>query len=184
MFQPDEDRVDHSYTELLAELVVTLGGRAADRLTFGEPMSGAIGDLKHGTRIARMMVTQFGMSDRLGPVFFRQHEEHVFLGKDIHEPRDFSEGTAQIIDEEVQRIMTGALDRATELLAANRDKLDRLTEALLLHEELDADEVERVFAGLPLAEVKKDLPPAPPPAATPTPEAAPDAQAKPGLAFG
>ncbi|MBN9520607.1 ATP-dependent zinc metalloprotease FtsH [bacterium] len=184
MFQPNEDRVDQSMSELMAQLVMSMGGRAADKLVVGEPLSGAIGDLKHGTRLARLMVTQFGMSDRLGPVFFRQHEEHVFLGKEIHEPRDFSEGTAKIIDEEVQRIMTQALDRATELLSANRDKLDRLTEALLLHEELDADEVERVYAGVPLAEVKNDLPATSPPADEPAPEPTPDVPPKPGLAFG
>ncbi len=184
MFQHDEDRVDRSAGELQARLVMMMGGRAADKLVVGEPLSGAVMDLKMGTRLARVMVTQFGMSDRLGPVYFQQHDEHVFLGKDLHEPRDFSEGTAKIIDEEVQRIMTAALDRASDLLAANRDNLDRLTEALLLHEELDAAEVERVFAGVPLAEVKTDLPPAPPPAAAPTPEPAPDVQPRPGLAFG
>src|SRR5262249_58433687 len=131
--QPEEDGVDYSESELMAQLVMSMGGRAADKLVLGEPLSGAIGDLKQGTRIARLMVTQFGMSDRLGPVFFRQHDEHVFLGKEIHEPRDFSEGTAKIIDEEVQRIMTAALARATELLKQHRDKLDRLTEALLIH---------------------------------------------------
>ncbi|HEX4612106.1 MAG TPA: ATP-dependent zinc metalloprotease FtsH, partial [Urbifossiella sp.] len=181
MFQPNEDRVDQSMSELMAQLVTSMGGRAADKLVVGEPLSGAIGDLKHGTRLARLMVTQFGMSDRLGPVYFRQNDEHVFLGKEIHEPRDFSEGTAKIIDEEVQRIMTGALDRATELLSANRDKLDRLTEALLLHEELDADEVERVLAGVPLGAVKTELPA---PVSGPTPEPAPEAPPKPGLAFG
>jgi cell division protease FtsH len=184
MFQHDEDRVDRSASEMQARLVMMMGGRAADKLVVGEPLSGAVMDLKMGTRLARVMVTQFGMSDRLGPVYFQQHDEHVFLGKDIHEPRDFSEGTAQIIDEEVQRIMTAALDRATELLSANRDKLDRLTDALLMHEELDADEVERVLAGVPLAAVKTEVPPAPPPAAAPTPESAPDAPPKPGLAFG
>ncbi|MFO0798999.1 MAG: ATP-dependent zinc metalloprotease FtsH [Gemmataceae bacterium] len=184
MFQPNEDRVDQSMSELMAQLVMSMGGRAADKMVVGEPLSGAIGDLKHGTRLARLMVTQFGMSDRLGPVFYRQGEEHVFLGKDMHEPRDFSEGTAKIIDEEVQRIMTASLDRATELLSANREKLDRLTEALLLHEELDADEVERVFAGVPLSDVKTEPPPAPPTSAELTAEPAPDAQPKPGLAFG
>ena len=187
MFQPDEDRVDRSESELLAQLVMALGGRAADKLVIGEPLSGAIGDLKHGTRIARMMVTQFGMSDRLGPVFYRQGEEHVFLGKEIHEQRDFSEGTARIIDEEVQRIMATALERAADLLQANRDKLDRLTEALLVHEELDGDEVERVFQGVPIPDIKKDPPrkeaiPVAPPQPDPTP--VPDAPPKPGLAFG
>jgi len=74
---------------------MAMGGRAADKLILGEPLSGAIGDLKQATRIARLMVTQFGMSERLGPVFYNQGEEHVFLGKEIHEQRNFSEGTAR-----------------------------------------------------------------------------------------
>ncbi|HXD88204.1 MAG TPA: ATP-dependent zinc metalloprotease FtsH [Urbifossiella sp.] len=189
LFQPDEDKVDRSASELFAKLVTAMGGRAADKLALGEPLSGAIGDLKMATRIARLMVTQFGMSERLGPVFYRQGEEHVFLGKEIHEQRDFSEGTARIIDEEVQRILSEALERATELIRTNRDKLDRLTEALLMHEELDTDEVNKVFAGVPVAELKKEPPkpaPTPTPTATPQPEpvAAPEPPPKPGLAFG
>jgi len=185
LFQPDEDRVDYSESELVAQLVMSMGGRAADRMVLGEPLSGAIGDLKQGTRIARLMVTQFGMSDRLGPVFFRIGEEHVFLGKDMHEPRDYSEGTAQVIDEEVQRIMVAALARAADVLAANRDKLDRLTEALLVHEELDGEEVEKVFQGVPIADLKKEpAKPDPAPAVVPEPTAAPGPPPKPGLAFG
>ena len=116
-------------------------------------------------------------------------EEHVFLGKEIQEPRDFSEGTARIIDEEVQRILSEALERATELIRTNRDKLDRLTEALLAHEELDTDEVNKVFAGVPIGELKKEPPkptPTPTPTATPQPEPipAPEPPPKPGLAFG
>ncbi len=187
LFRPDEDRVDRSESELLAQLVMAMGGRAADKLVLGEPLSGAIGDLKQATRIARMMVTQFGMSDRLGPVFYTQSEEHVFLGKDIHEPRDYSEGTSKIIDEEVQRILRAALDRATELLEANRDKLDRLTEALLVHEELDTEEVEKLFAGVGIQELKKEPPRPQPqqPVATAAVEdlPTPEPPAKPGLAF-
>src|SRR5262249_20368808 len=100
LYTPDEDRVDKSSSELMAKVVTALGGRAADILVFGEPLSGAMQDIKQATRIARLMVTQFGMSPRLGPVYFRQNEDHVFLGKEIHEGRDFSEGTARIIDEE------------------------------------------------------------------------------------
>ena len=189
LFQPDEDRVDYSESELMAQLVMSMGGRAADRMVLGEPLSGAIGDLKQGTRIARLMVTQFGMSDRLGPVFFRIGEEHVFLGKEIHEQRDFSEGTAKIIDEEVQRIMSTALSRASELLEANWDKLDRLTDALLVHEELDAEEVDKVFVGVPIGELKKEPPKVvEAPAMTETkPEvvaAPPEPEPPPGLAFG
>ncbi len=149
LFQPDEDRVDHSLSELLAELVVALGGRAADRLVFGEPMSGAIGDLKHATRIARMMVTQFGMSEKLGPVSYRVGEEHVFLGKEIAESRDFSEGTARIIDEEVQRILSEAERRATSLLEMNREDLDKLANALLQQEELDREAVDALLRKSP-----------------------------------
>lgn len=152
LFQPDEDRVDHSFSELQAELVVTLGGRAADRLVFNEPMSGAIGDLKHGTRIARMMVTQFGMSEKLGPVSYRAGEEHVFLGKEIIESRDFSEGTARIIDEEVQRILSEAEKRAYTLLENNREDLDRLANALLQQEELDREAVNQLLRKSPVQE--------------------------------
>jgi cell division protease FtsH len=188
MYQPNEDRVDYSFSELTARLVSLMGGRAADKMVFGESMSGAIQDLKMATRIARMMVTQFGMSERLGPMSFRVGEEHVFLGKEIHEQRDFSEGTAKIIDEEVQRILIEAEQRAGELLKQHRDKLDRLTEALLAHEELDAEEVDKVFAGVPIPELKKE-PPKPQPVpevAQPVPEkvAAPEVPPKPGLAFG
>ena len=186
MFQPDEDTVDRSASELFAKLVTAMGGRAADQLVLGEPLSGAIGDLKQATRIARLMVTQFGMSERLGPVFYNQNEEHVFLGKEIHEQRDFSEATAQIIDEEVHRLLSESLQRATELIAANRDKLDHLTEALLVHEELDTEDVNKVFAGVPIGELKKEAPkPLPAPSVLPEPEVvkAP-ALPKPGLAFG
>ena len=187
MYQPNEDRLDYSLSELNARLVSMMGGRAADKMVFGEPMSGAIQDLKQATRIARLMVTQFGMSDRLGPMSFRIGEEHVFLGKEIHEQRDFSEGTAKIIDEEVQRFLTEAEQRAGELLKEHRDKLDHLTAALLVHEELDTDEVDRVFSGVPINELKKEPPkPEPVPIAPPVPEKviAPEPPPKPGLAFG
>ncbi|QEL18996.1 ATP-dependent zinc metalloprotease FtsH [Limnoglobus roseus] len=176
LFSPDEDRIDHSYTELLAELVVAIGGRAADRLVFGEPMSGAIGDLKHGTKIARMMVTQFGMSEKLGPVSYRAGEDHPFLGKEMAESRDFSEGTARIIDEEVQRILSEAETRAYGLLQNNREDLDRLANALLQQEELDREAVDKLLRKSPAPE-KNDQP-------SEQPEAAPQGTINPKLAFG
>ena len=145
MFAPNEDRVDISQSECLARLVVLLGGRAADRMVFGEPMSGAIMDLKQSTRIARQMVTQFGMSERLGPVSYRVGEEHVFLGKEISESRDFSEGTARIIDEEVQRILGDAERSATRLLEQNRPDLNLLANALLEHEEIDREAIDKLL---------------------------------------
>jgi cell division protease FtsH len=139
---PAEDRVDRSEAELRATLVVTLGGRAADRLVFGEVLSGAVQDLKYATRVARAMVTQFGMSDRLGPVAYRIGEEHIFLGKEIHEPRDFGEGTANLIDEEVRRIVREADEEAYNLLKANRPLLEKLVVALLQKEELLREEID------------------------------------------
>ena len=189
LFNQDEDRVDRSQTELFALLVMTLGGRAADKLVLGEAMAGAVMDLKQATRIARAMVTQYGMSDRVGPVYHQQSEEHAFLGREVNEPRTFSEATARLIDEEVQRILLEAEAKALEVVRAHRDKLDAITEALLLHEEIDRAEVEKLMAGVPVSELRPE-PPKPPavvPVAAPEPEPAapePDAPPKPGLAFG
>ncbi|MFO0938992.1 MAG: hypothetical protein U0798_21020 [Gemmataceae bacterium] len=165
LFAPDEDRIDLSYSELIAKLVVYLGGRAADKLVFGEAMSGATMDLKQATRVARLMVTQFGMSDRLGPVSYRAGEEHVFLGKEISESRDFSEGTARIIDEEVQRILSEAEQRSLNLLQGHRAELDKIADALLVHEELDREELDCVLKGLPLPFARTPAPATPPPPA-------------------
>jgi cell division protease FtsH len=143
--QPDEDKLLNTESELCARLVVAMGGRAADRLISGEANSGATQDLKIATRMARMMVTQFGMSDRLGPVSYRAGEEHVFLGKEIHESRDFSDGTASLIDAEVQRILREADQRAYELISEHRAEMEKLVEALLQQEELDREEVERLL---------------------------------------
>ena len=186
LFQHNEDRVDRAASELFALLVMTLGGRAADRMVVGEPLTGAMMDLKQATRIARAMVTQFGMSDRVGPVFLQQGEEHVFLGKEIVESRTFSEGTARLIDEEIQRILMEAEEKAADLVRTHRDKLEAITQALLLHEELDRSEVEKLMSGVAVSDLR---PPAkavepPPPAVAPEEVPAPDAPPKPGLAFG
>jgi len=186
MYAPDEDRIDSSESEFKARLVAAMGGRAADRIVFGESMSGAAMDIKQATRLARLMVTQFGMSDRLGPVHFRFSEEHTFLGKELHEGRDFSEGTAQIIDEEIQRIVNEALVRAEGLLRKHRVDLDRIADALLMHEEIDRDDVEKVLQGVPIADLRKDpIPdPEPPPRMEKVAEPKPVVAPRPGLAFG
>ncbi len=144
-YLPEDDRFEHTEEQLRARLVVAMGGRAADRLIFSNATTGAGQDLKEATRIARLMVTNFGMSKRVGPVAYRVGEEHVFLGKEIQEPRDFSEGTAQLIDEEVRKILLEADERAFAHLQSHRDELERLAEALLQREELTRDEVEKVL---------------------------------------
>jgi len=142
---PEEERFHHGLDYFKARLVMTMGGRASDRLVYGQPYAGAEMDLKQATRLARYMVTHWGMSDRLGPMSFRIGEEHVFLGKEIQEPRDFSEGTAQIIDEEVQRLLREADQRAFEILELHRPDLERLAEALLQREEMTREEINQLL---------------------------------------
>jgi cell division protease FtsH len=144
---PEEERYHHGMDYFRAKLIHLMGGRAADRLVYGQPYAGAEMDLKQATRLARYMVTHWGMSDRLGPMSFRIGEEHVFLGKEIQEARDFSEGTAQIIDEEVQRLLRESDQRASDLLDKNRHDLDRLAEALLHREEMQREEIDALLRG-------------------------------------
>jgi cell division protease FtsH len=142
---PDEERYHHGLDYWKATLAGMMGGRAADRLVFGQPFSGHESDLKQATRVARYMVTHWGMSDKLGPMSFRIGEEHVFLGKEIQEPRDFSDGTAHEIDVEVQKLLVEADQRAYDQLKLHRAELDRLVEALLENEELDRKEIEALL---------------------------------------
>src|SRR5207237_5866158 len=128
---PEEERFHYGMDHFKAKLVSIMGGRAADRLVYGQPFAGAESDLKQATRLARYMVTHWGMSERLGPMSFRIGEEHVFLGKEIQEPRDFSEGTAQVIDEEVSKLLREADDRALRLLESGRDARERMVGQLL-----------------------------------------------------
>lgn len=142
---PEEDRMNIGEKELHARLCFMLGGRAAEKLVFDEYSAGAEDDLKRATQIGRRMVTHWGMSERLGPVAYRTSEEHPFLGKEIHEQREFSDHTAQVIDEEVARIMHSAADRATRLLEEHRDKLNELARALVEREILDDREIEAIL---------------------------------------
>jgi cell division protease FtsH len=142
---PDEDRYHHGLDYFKARLIMLMGGRAIERLIYGQPYAGVEEDLRQATKMARYMVTHWGMSDRLGPMSFRMGEEHIFLGKEIQEPRDFSETTAAIIDEEVQKLLREADERAYELLKANRDKVERIVDALMQREELLRDEIEAIL---------------------------------------
>ena len=138
---PEEDRMNVGESDLENRLAFILAGRAAEKLVFGEYSAGAENDLMQATRIARKMVANWGMSERVGPVSCQTSNEHPFLGRDVYEHREFSEHTAQIIDEEVGRFLGEAAERAAKLLADNRDKLDRLAEELESREMLDDTEV-------------------------------------------
>ncbi|HEX3725477.1 MAG TPA: ATP-dependent zinc metalloprotease FtsH [Pirellulales bacterium] len=142
---PEEDRLNIRESELHGRLCFMLGGRAAEKLIFDEYSAGAENDLMQGTRLARRMVTAWGMSERLGPVAYRTSEEHPFLGKEIYEQREFSEHSAQLIDEEVARILHSAADRADDLLRQHRAELEKLAVALEEHEVLDEHEIEQLL---------------------------------------
>jgi cell division protease FtsH len=143
-YLPEEDRFNYNRSQILAKLDSIMGGRSAEQLAFGELSVGAAEDLKQATRLARLMVTQWGMSDRVGPVFFRASEEHPFLGREMSELRDHSEHTAQVIDEEVARILRESADRAYRLLEHHRDDLERIAEALIEREVLTERELEEL----------------------------------------
>jgi cell division protease FtsH len=142
---PDEDRFNIGERRLHSQMAFMLGGRAAEKLVFDEYSAGAEDDLKRATEIARKMVAHWGMSEVIGPVAFRQAEEHPFLGKEMHEQRQFSEETARIIDQEVQRFLTKAGERASKSLVELRGKLDELTNALLEKEILGKAELEEIL---------------------------------------
>ena len=142
---PEEDRMDICESELKTTLLFALGGRAAEKLVFDEYSAGAADDLNKATQLARRMVTQWGMSERLGPVAYRDSEDHPFLGREMAEPRRFSEHTAQVIDEEVSRLLCDAAERATAILTEQREKLDLLAKRLEEAETLNDSEIERLI---------------------------------------
>ncbi len=151
---PEEDRVNISESELSSRLLFLLGGRAAEKLVFDQYSAGAEDDLNKATQLARRMITHWGMSERLGPVAFRDVEDNPFLGREMSEPRRFSEHTAQVIDEEVSRLLRDAADRATLMLKEHRDKLDALAGKLEETEMLDEEEIEKLI-GPPVYRTEK-----------------------------
>ena len=150
-FTPSEDRMDSglmSRSYLQNQMAVALGGRIAEEIVFGEEeiTTGAANDLQQVARVARQMVTRFGMSDRLGPVALGRQNGNVFLGRDIASDRDYSDETAAAIDEEVNDLVAQAYGRAKDVLVSNRSVLNRLAEMLVEKETVDAQELQDVLA--------------------------------------
>ncbi|NLS44589.1 MAG: ATP-dependent metallopeptidase FtsH/Yme1/Tma family protein [Firmicutes bacterium] len=144
---PEEDRFFRTKSEMLDNIVVTLAGRVAEEITFDEISTGAENDLSRVAKVARKMVTEYGMSEELGPLSLGgRREELVFLGRDLAHDRDYSEEVAALIDREVRRIVDESYDRARSLLINNKDKLIRLANALRERETLDGDEIDEVLA--------------------------------------
>jgi cell division protease FtsH len=149
MALPSEDRYLQSKTEFEDKIAGMLGGNVAERLIFGDTTTGASNDIEKATDLARRMVTEFGMSDRLGPLSFGKHDELVFLGREIGEQRNYSDEVAKQIDEEVRAIIDHAYGRAMDVLTQHRDKLTALAEKLVAEETVDAEEFEKFFSDLP-----------------------------------
>jgi cell division protease FtsH len=139
----------HNYSQSYCEsmLALFMGGREAEKLVFKETTNGAGNDIERATELARKMVCEWGMSDSMGPLAFGKKEEEIFLGREIAKHRDYSERTAQAIDEEVRRIVTEASGRAETILRENLDKLHAMALALLEREILDSDEIETILNG-------------------------------------
>ncbi len=150
-FTPSEDRMDsglYSRSYLQNQMAVALGGRIAEEIIFGEEevTTGASNDLQQVARVARQMITRFGMSDRLGPVALGRQSGNVFLGRDIASDRDFSDHTAATIDEEVRTLVDHAYKRAKDVLVDNRQVLDKIAQMLIEKETVDAEELQNLLA--------------------------------------
>ncbi len=147
-FLPSEDRHLWTKSQFDDRLAVSLGGRVAEEITFGEMTTGAQNDLEQATKLARKMVTEYGMSEKLGPRTFGQRQELVFLGREISEQKDYSDKIAQEIDEEVHNLIQRAYDTAKKILTKNKGKLKQLAEELIARETLDEPDLDKIFEGL------------------------------------
>ncbi|MGI9166142.1 MAG: ATP-dependent zinc metalloprotease FtsH [Pyrinomonadaceae bacterium] len=148
---PEGDRHNYSEEYLLGQIAILMGGRIAEESFLGSITTGASNDIERATELARAMVCEYGMSE-MGPLTFGKKEEQIFLGREIAQHRDFSEDTAIKIDQQVKQIVTAQYQRARNIIEENRDTMVRLSECLLERETLDAVEIRRIVAGLPLDE--------------------------------
>jgi cell division protease FtsH len=162
---PTEEKHNWTKEQLEDRIAVAMGGRIAEELIFGQISTGAANDIEQATEMARKMVCEWGMSDTLGPLTYGKKEEAIFLGKEFNRHQDYSEATALKIDAEIKRIVEAQFDRAQRILTEKRVELDRLAEALLEHEVLDAQQLKQILAGEPIEirPAKPAVPPAPAP---------------------
>ena len=145
MYRPTEDKSFMSRTEMVENIVSLLGGRVAEQLVLNDISTGASNDIERATQIARSMVTKYGMSERIGTITLGSSQEEVFLGRDFAQAKEYSEETANLIDEEVKSIIDFAYKKAEEILKANMDKLTRVANVLLEKEKIDGEEFDEIF---------------------------------------
>jgi cell division protease FtsH len=152
---PGEDK--HSYTKqfLLDRICIMMGGRTAEELVFGNQTTGAASDIKQATNVVRKMICDYGMTEEMGPLSYGEKEEQIFLGRDISRHRDYSDKTAEEIDQLMHRMIYEQMGRARKILTEHRDQMDLLAKALIEHELLDREEIMKVIQGEPLQSAKK-----------------------------
>jgi cell division protease FtsH len=160
MSLPAGDRYSKHKSKMKAELAMAMGGRVAEEIVFGpdKVSNGASGDIKMATNQARMMVTEWGMSEKLGMVAYGENSQEVFLGHSVTQSKNVSEATAQLIDAEIRRIIDEAYARAKHILTENREELERLAKGLLEYETLSGDEIRQVLRGEPVVRSRPDEP--------------------------
>ena len=146
---PEKDQYSYSRAKMLSRLIICMGGRAAEELKFGRDKvtSGASSDIAAATKLARSMVTEWGMSDLLGPVLYAENSEEVFLGKSVTQNKNMSEETARVVDAEIKRLVCEAHEGAVNILKEKKEDWERLSEALIEYETLTGDEIKQVIAG-------------------------------------
>ncbi len=146
---PTDDKYNYSREYLVNRIIILLGGRSAEEIVLSQQTTGAGDDLEKATEMARKMVCEWGMSDRLGPLTFGKQEEQIFLGREFARHKDYSEATAVLIDTEIKRIVTDCAARARQIIEENLEKLHSLARALLERESLDGEEIARILRGRP-----------------------------------
>jgi cell division protease FtsH len=147
---PERDQLSITREKLLSDLCVAFGGRIAEEMTFGHDKvtTGAISDIEQATRMARAMVTRFGMSDELGPIAYAENQEEVFLGHSVSRTQNVSESTSQKIDAEIRRIIDDSYNRAYQILSDHKNDLETLAQGLLEYETLSGDEIVGLLKGI------------------------------------
>ena len=146
MYRPTEDKSFMSKSEMEETIVSLLGGRVAESLILNDISTGASNDIERASKIARDMVTKYGMSDTIGAIMFGSGQEEVFLGRDFAQSKNYSEETAAVIDVETKKIIDKAYKRAEDILKANIDKLHIVANILLEKEKIDGEEFDQIFA--------------------------------------
>lgn len=155
---PIDEQHTYQRNYLINSLAILMGGRCAEEICLGEMTTGAGNDIERATEMARKMVCEWGMSEKMGPLTYGTKEEQVFLGKDFSSQKNFSDQTAKLIDQEVKTLIMGGYDKATELLTTHLDKLEQMAQALLEHETLNAQEIKDIIDGKSVSDGDSGMP--------------------------